>query len=48
MKITTNSFEVYKDDVFSCTVTVDGSAPVMTTHPIFLKGSSTGSFLIMF
>ncbi len=44
MKITTNSFEVYKDDVFSCTVTVDGSAPVMTTHPIFLKGSSTGSF----
>lgn len=44
MKITSNSFEVYKDDVYQCAVVVDGTAPTMTTHPIFLKGATTVSF----
>jgi photosystem II stability/assembly factor-like uncharacterized protein/IMP cyclohydrolase len=44
MKITSNSFEVYKDDVLQCSVTVDGTAPTMTTHPIFLKGATTTAF----
>lgn len=44
MKITTTSFEVYKNDVLQCSITVDGTAPTMTTHPIFLKGATTVSF----
>ncbi len=44
MKITATSFEVYKNDVLQCSVVVDGTAPTMTTHPIFLKGATTVSF----
>ncbi len=45
MKITSNSFEVYKNDVYQCAITtVDANAPVMTTHPIFLKGATTTAF----
>lgn len=44
MKITSNSFEIYKNDVYQCVVVVDGTAPTMTTHPIFLKGATTVSY----
>ncbi len=45
IKIVSNYFEVYKNDVLACSLSgaVDGSAPVMTSHPVFLQGSTTGS-----
>lgn len=46
IKIVSNYFDLYVNDVFGCTLSgsVDGTAPVMTSHPVFLQGSTTGSF----
>ncbi|MFA7285919.1 MAG: fibronectin type III domain-containing protein [Candidatus Paceibacterota bacterium] len=43
MRITATSFQVLKNDVLQCTVAVDGTAPVMTSHAFALQGSSTAS-----